>query len=159
VIIRRSIILDVQAERAWAMVRRPRLLQHISHPLQVFEFLEPTTLPEVWTDGSYKVRCRMFGIIPTGEQWIVISTVEAGPALYALRDNGHGDLAQRWDHLITIRPLAADRCRYTDEIEVRAGLLTPFVAAFAWVFYRHRQRRWRQLVAANFEPLQKDART
>lgn len=152
-LIRRSMILDVPAERAWAMVRQSRLLEHVAHPLQVFEPVEPSRLPEIWTDGGYRVRCRTFGLIPTGEQWIVISTVDAGPERYVLRDNGHGDLARRWDHLITIRPVSANRCRYTDEVEVRAGLLTLFVAAFAWIFYRHRQRRWRQLVASDFAPL------
>lgn len=151
--IQRSMVLDVSAERAWAMVGRPDLLQHVVYPLQVFEPMDPDALPAVWSDGRYKVRCRMFGIVPVGEQWIVISTVEAGPGRYVLRDDGHGDLATRWDHCITIRPISIDRCRYTDEVEIEAGLLTPFVVAFAWVFYRHRQRRWRALVASDFAPL------
>lgn len=152
-LIRRSTILDVSAERAWTMVRQSRLLKHVAHPLQIFEPVDPPRLPAIWTDGRYRVRCRAFGLIPIGEQWIVISTVEAGPDRYVIRDNGHGDLASRWDHLITIRPVSANRCRYTDEVEVRAGPLTPLVAAFAWIFYRHRQRRWRQLVASDFAPL------
>ena len=152
-LIRRSTILDVPAERAWTMVRQSRLLEHVAYPLQVFDPVEPSRLPEVWTDGSYRVRCRTLGLIPTGEQWIVISTIDKGPDRYLLRDDGHGDLASRWDHLITIRSVSAGRCLYMDEIEVRAGLLTPFVAAFAWISYRHRQRRWRQLVASDFAPL------
>jgi hypothetical protein len=149
-LIRRSTILGVPAERAWDMVRRSRLLEHVAYPLQTFEPLEPGALPVIWADGRYRVRCRMFGLMPVGEQWIVISTVESGPDRYVLRDNGHGDLAKRWDHRITIRPLAGVRCHYTDEVDVAAGLLTPFVAAFAWLFYRHRQRRWRALVASDF---------
>lgn len=152
-LIRRSTILDVSAERAWAVVRRPDLLEHVARPLQGFEPVDPPRWPATWVDGRYKVRLRMFGIVPMGEQWIVIETLAARPGTYRLRDNGHGDLVRRWDHLITIEPASADRCRYTDEVEVRAGLLTPFVAAFAWVFYRHRQRRWRGLVASDFAAL------
>ena len=152
-------VLNVSAERVWAMVRRSALLEHVASPLQTFEPLDPLALPAVWTDGSYRVRCRMFGVIPVGEQWIVISTVETGPDCYVIRDNGHGDLATRWDHRITIRPLTGGSCHYTDEVGVKAGLLTPFVASFAWIFYRHRQRRWRALVASDFAPLVRGATT
>jgi hypothetical protein len=34
---------------------------------------------------------------------------------------------------------------YSDEVEVSAGALTPFIWAFAQIFYWHRQRRWRGL--------------
>lgn len=151
--VRLSTILDVPAERAWAAARQPRLLDHVAHPLQVFEPIEPPVMPDTWTDGRYLVRPRMFGVVPMGTQWIVISTLERGPDRYCLRDDGHGSLVSRWDHLITIEPITAGRCRYTDEVEVRAGPLTPFVWAFAHLFYRHRQRRWRALVASNFVPL------
>jgi hypothetical protein len=48
---------------------------------------------------------------------------------------------------IEIDPLAGDagRCRYSDEIEVRAGALPPLVWLYAQLFYRYRQRRWRRL--------------
>lgn len=40
--------------------------------------------------------------------------------------------------------------RYLDEIEIEieieGGRLTPLFAAFAHVFYRYRQARWRRLV-------------
>lgn len=145
--------LDVPAERAWAEVRTSRLLDHVAAPLQAFEPVEPPVLPDVWQEGRYLVRLRMFGVLPIGMQWIVISFPDASPERYQLRDNGHGSLVSTWDHLITIEPLAADRCRYTDEVEVRAGLLTPFVWAFARLFYAHRQRRWRRLVATRFADL------
>jgi hypothetical protein len=153
VIIRRSTLLDVSAARAWKAVLQPRLLDYVAYPLQVFEPLDPPRLPEFWTDGAYKVQLRLFGIVPMGVQWIVIQIVESGPDWYRLRDNGYGNLVRRWDHLITIEPLSSGKCRYTDEVDVRAGLLTPYVVTFAWFFYRHRQHRWRQLVESNFDPL------
>ena len=68
-----------------------------------------------------------------------------------LRDNGEGVLMRRWDHRITLQPLSDGRTLYTDDIEVIARhlpwLMTPLSALFAQVFYRHRQRRWRQLAA------------
>ncbi|WP_375402516.1 hypothetical protein [uncultured Sphingomonas sp.] len=93
---------------------------------------------------------RLFGLVPIGEQWIVTSEPPAGPGRYLFRDNGRGGLASRWDHLITIETLEPARCRYTDIVEIEAGLLTPFVWSFARLFYTHRQRRWRALVSSGF---------
>ncbi len=66
-----------------------------------------------------------------------------------LRDDGRGTLASTWDHLIVIQA-SGHGCSYTDRIEVKAGVLTLLVWSFAWVFYLHRQRRWRRLVASGF---------
>jgi hypothetical protein len=40
--------------------------------------------------------------------------------------------------------------RYTDEVEIHAGLLTVPAWLFALAFYGHRQRRLNRLVAAGF---------
>ncbi len=135
--------LEMPAAKAADLVRRSRLLLHVAAPLLVFRPLDPPELPDRWAEGRYLVQTRLFGRLPLGRQWIVISIIEDGPARYRVRDAGSGSLASTWDHLITIEPIAAARCRYTDEVEVRAGLLTPFVWLFAQMFYRHRQRRWR----------------
>ncbi|MBN2003783.1 MAG: hypothetical protein JXA21_10535 [Anaerolineae bacterium] len=52
-----------------------------------------------------------------------------------------------WNHTIRFHPLGTEQLRYTDAIEIEAGLLTVFVWAFAHLFYRHRQRRWKKLLA------------
>lgn len=152
-LIRRSMMLDISAERAWAAIQEPRLLNHIAYPLQTFKPVDPPKLPATWAESRYKVRLRLFGVVPIGEQWIVIGILERGPDRYRMRDDGHGDLVRRWEHRITIEALSSSRCRYTDEVEIDAGVLTPLVAAFASVFFRHRQRRWRALVASDFAPL------
>jgi hypothetical protein len=56
-------------------------------------------------------------------------------------------VVRRWDHLIRVEPADGGRTRYSDTIEVEAGALTPLVWLFAKLFYRHRQRRWRTIVA------------
>lgn len=85
------------------------------------------------------------GLAPIGLQWIVISYPDGPDRCFQMRDNGRGDLAHRWDHLIMITPDGDTRCLYVDSVEIEAGVLTPFVWAFARVFYGHRQRRWRRL--------------
>jgi len=83
--------LDCTPQRAWAAVQNPSLLEHIAAPLLGFEPLQPKRLPAVWRPGK---------------QWVVISMPKrkkSGNRIeYAIRDDGHGSLAKKWDHLITI---------------------------------------------------------
>lgn len=145
-----STVLDTSAEEVWAEVQTSRLLNYVAWPLLTFAPIGSDRLPTVWENGTYPVRLRAFGIVPLGKQRIVTTKPAIGPTCYQIRDNGSGDLTSRWDHVITIEPLGSKRCRYTDEVEVQAGVLTPFVWSFGLLFYAHRQRRWRKLVKRNF---------
>jgi hypothetical protein len=147
-------VLDCRPERAWQEVQTSRLLAYITAPLVTFLSIEPPTLPEVWDESSYLVQMRLFGRVPFGTQWIVITrpVIDGTPGRqhYELRDNGHGDVIAVWDHRIILRETEDGRTHYTDRVEVKAGLLTPLIWAYASVFYRYRQHRWRRLVARTF---------
>jgi hypothetical protein len=147
-------ILDCPAERAWQEAQTSRLLAYVAWPLVVLQPIQPTELPESWAESSYLVRMRLFGCLPFGNQSIVISRPFVDPTpgrqRYVLRDNGHGNLITTWDHVITIRETEDGRTHYTDRVEIRAGILTPFIWSYASLFYRHRQRRWRRLARTNF---------
>jgi hypothetical protein len=152
-LIERTIQLPCTPQRCFAEVQTPRLLLHVASPLVRFIPVEPKSLPERWEERQYLVKVRLFGFLPFGQQWVNISgcdrSNEVGQFYVELRDNGRGSLISRWDHLITIRA-SEGGCSYTDRVEVRAGALTPCVWLFAWFFYRHRQRRWQQLVTTGF---------
>lgn len=144
-----STILKCSIDEAVTHVKTPRLLEFVAAPLVRFVPVTPPVFPDVWSVGEYSVALRLFGIVPVGKQAIVISMppTETG---FTVRDAGHGALINTWDHLITITPHGSG-CHYRDRVEVRAGVLTPFVWLFAQLFYRHRQRRWRALVARHFD--------
>jgi len=112
--------------------------------MKAFVTVSPPALPERRKEGKYVVGLRLFGFIPLEHQTIVISVPSRGGSPIELRDNGYSSLISRWDHLITIRT-AEGGCVYSDRVKVKAGVLTPFVWVFAWLFYRHRQRRWLRL--------------
>lgn len=147
-------ILDCPPERVWQEVQTTKVLAYVTAPLVVFEPVEPPALPEVWAEKRYLVRMRLFGRLPFSTQWIVISrpVVETTPGRqhYELRDNGHGDVIATWDHRIILRETANGHTHYADLVEVKAGLLTPLIWAYASLFYRYRQHRWRRLVERNF---------
>ena len=151
--IERSLLLPCTPEHCLAEVRTTRLLRHVAWPMVVFTPETPPSFPDEWEEKAYLVSMRLFGVLPLGRQHIDISirdrSAETGRFHVELRDNGHGTLISTWDHRITIEA-APTGCRYTDRVDIRAGLLTPFATLFAWVFYRHRQRRWRQVAERGF---------
>jgi hypothetical protein len=146
--ISRATRLPCAVDTVVSHARTPRLLQYVAAPIIAFEPVDPPAFPAEWSPGQYLVRLALGTIVPFGTQVIDISTWSDGESV-VIRDNGHSRLIRRWDHLIRITPVG-DMTEYRDEIEVRAGVLTPFVAAFAWFFYRHRQRRWLRLVESGF---------
>jgi len=144
-----STILECNIDEAVTRVKTPQLLEFVAAPLVRFVPVSPPAFPKVWSAGEYSVALRLFGVVPLGKQSIVISLPPTKTG-FAVHDAGHSALINTWDHLITITPHGS-ACHYRDRVEVRAGLLTPFVWLFAQLFYWHRQRRWRALVARNFD--------
>jgi len=148
-----STTLACPPDEAWARVRTSALLEHVAAPLIRFTPKGDTRFPELWQPGEYRAWMWLFGIIPIGWQAVVISEPAPQGEARFVRDNGYGPLIRRWDHWITIEPTANGATAYTDRVEIEAGLLTPLIAAFARVFYAHRQRRWRALVQNGFAGL------
>ena len=148
-----STVLAAPAQRIWQAAQTTALLHYVSGPMVTFHPKAP--LPERWADGRYLVGMRLFGVLPIGEQWIVIEHVEVDErgGRYVLRDNGYSGMIRRWDHHITLSARADGRSDYRDSLDLDAGPLTPFVWLFAQAFYRHRQSRWRRLVSEDFAPL------
>lgn len=139
--------LHAEPDRVWQAVQKPALLQHVSFPLIVFIPLGASGDPHApFPDGRSRVFMLAFAVLPFGRQWIDVSRHWDGGPVRRLRDNGAGDLVRRWDHWITIAPHPEGGTEYVDEVEIEAGVLTPLVWAFAHLFYRWRQHRWRGLV-------------
>ncbi len=139
--------IALKPETVWAEVQTAGLLQHIAWPLVRFIPVDDAAFESFRPGGRYQVKLRLFGMIPFGTQWIVSSLHEADGTQWPkrLRDDGYSALISKWDHWITVAPDKDGGTRYHDEVEVSAGALTPFIWAFAQIFYWHRQRRWRGL--------------
>jgi hypothetical protein len=124
----------------------------ITWPILTFQ-PERGAWPERWQMGRDMFHLRLFGVVPMGSQQINISNPSLGIASdgsVMLRDDGHGTLMQHWDHWITVKPHKINQTYYVDEIEVSARflapLLTPLCRLFAFLFYAHRQRRWKKFI-------------
>lgn len=132
----------------WDHVQTPRLLHYVARGMIRF-VPKGGAWPDRWHEGRFQAWMLLFGFIPIGWQSIGIEMPPQEPGRFAVRDNGFGPLIRRWDHWICIAPENGGT-RYTDRVEIEAGVLTPVIAAFARLFYGHRQRRWRKLVANGF---------
>jgi hypothetical protein len=137
-------VLPCPAEKVWDEVQRSSLLLEVARPLVKIVPADGPQFPERWPEGA-TVRCRsyLFGIIPLGTRTILLERID--PAAREIQSRESDPLIRRWDHLVRVRPTDDGRTHYSDEIIIEAGWATVFVWLFAQWFYRHRQRRWRQV--------------
>jgi hypothetical protein len=148
-----AITLGCSPELLAEHIMSPRLFIYVSRPVIKFKAVDPVSVPEKWKEEHYVVNMQLFGALPIGRHHINISfknrSGEKGKFWFELRDNGSGTFISKWDHTIIVHK-TSDGCLYRDHVEIKAGLFTPVVWAFASLFYRHRQRRLRQLAASGF---------
>lgn len=144
-IARVTTILPGSAERLWGLIVQPRSLRYVASPLLYFVPVDGGALPEAWDEGvDYTFRLYFLGFLPMGRHTIRLVRIDREGNALSSREGG--PLVPVWNHEIRFRELGPGRLWYSDEIEIRAGWLTPAIWLFAQVFYRHRQRRWRKLL-------------
>lgn len=136
--------LPASAEAVWAKVKLPATLLYVARGLLGFSGAQH--FPPEWHEGEVvQTRLWFFHMLPAWwKHTLVAAEVDGGR--HVIRSREHSGF-YTWDHVIRVTPLAAGACRYSDEIEIHAGLLTVFIWLYANVFYRYRQMRWRRLVS------------
>ena len=128
----------------WEELQKISTLMYVAYPLLVFKPGNGGTLPEKWDAGKeYSLTLFLFGRIPLGRH--IIKLLRIDHESMEILSNEHGGTAKTWNHFMKIEVRGTHELVYRDEIEIRAGILTIFVWAFAQIFYRHRHRRWRSL--------------
>jgi hypothetical protein len=135
--------LPCDADHAWAEVQTSALLREICWPLiRLAPAGGASDIAERWVSGA-TVQLRLFlcGFIPLGTRHLHWERIDQRQLEMQTRE--HDPLIRRWDHRIHVEPMGASQCRYTDDVEIEAGLLTLPVWLFAQWFYRHRQHRWK----------------
>jgi len=91
-----------------------------------------------------------FHVIPAYRHTIEI--VEVDEANRTVRTHEHGGLLKAWNHTLHVEPIDGRSSRYTDTVDIDAGLATALVAVVAKGIYRYRHRRWRKLVRRHMLP-------
>lgn len=146
-----STFLNASPTTVWSTVKRKELLHYVIAPMGTFSPLDGVTRGP-WIPGTtYDGRSFLFSIIPVGTRTILIESVDDRSMTIQSREHGEIGLT-KWDHLIAVKP-EGDGSRYSDTIEIDAGVFTLLYWWYAEMFYRHRQRKWRKLVKNNFRDL------
>lgn len=137
-------VLPCSAKRVWETVGTSALLLEVCRPLVAIRPLGGQSWPETWAEGM-EVFCRpsLFGLVPLGTRTLIFERID--PQRFEIQTHESDPMVKRWDHLIRVEPIDHTRCRYSDRIEIDAGLLTLFVWVFAEVFYHYRQFRWQSV--------------
>jgi hypothetical protein len=125
----------------WEAVQKVDTLRYVTHGLLGFRPLDP--IPARLSEGDVvRVRLLFFHFVPAWKHEIRIVHVDERERRIETAERGGA--IRTWNHVITVEP-APPGTRYTDAIEIDAGIMTPLVEAYAKLFYRYRQRRWRRL--------------
>jgi hypothetical protein len=139
--IERSVELDAAAEQVWAAARTPAAFRYVTRGV-----LRITGLPRTGTIGEdtrIDGWLLLGGVLPVHRHHLEVVRVDE--AAMTLSSNERGGVLRRWDHDVVVAPLDGGRCRHADRVVIDAGPFTLPVVAFAWLFYRSRQWRWRSL--------------
>jgi hypothetical protein len=142
--IRAQTRLRCPADQAWAAMQTVALFEHVAAPVLRFAPLPGCALPARWQEGE-TVRGRMFlfGWLPLGGHAVTVVRIDPHGRTIVTREQG--GLLRRWEHTLQVRPAGRGEAVYGDAVDFDAGLLGGAVKVFAELFFRHRQRRWRQL--------------
>ena len=134
---------NTSTEKAWNTLKKKDTFLFITHGF--LGFIGSKNWPEEFYEGQeIDTRFVFFHIFPAWKHYLRVVRLDNNRK--ELYSNEKGGPIKIWNHLIKIEPEKDQKCKYTDQIEIKAGLLTPFVWGYAHVFYRYRQHRWKKLI-------------
>lgn len=145
-----QVSLACTVSEAFAALHDPTVFQRVSAPFLSFTPLSPAAFPERYVSGhSYVIKVAALGLVPLGSQEINPTSEEEGTARI-FRDNGRGlsgslAMVSTFRHTMTLRPSSPGLTILTDELEFKAGVLTPLMGLGFLVFWWWRHRRMAQL--------------
>ena len=149
-------VLPTSADRVWPAMLSPATFLYVCKGLFGFPALAGRT---EWLRVGERGTGWLFAfhVIPAYRH--TIEVVDVDQAAGTIRTREHGGILKAWNHTLHVEPLDGNSCRYSDTVDIDAGVLTAVVVAVANGIYRYRQRRWRKLVRRHMtvDPASADA--
>lgn len=142
--VRVSTVLRAPADRVWELLLRKDTFLYVTRAMM--GYADSDRWPAIlFSRGSIiTTRVRVFGWGPASPHEVRVVRVDVSEREVETEECGHQ--VRVWNHRMRVEPVSDAECRYTDCIELQAGVMTPLVWLFAAVFYRYRQWRWRRLL-------------
>lgn len=144
-IVKISTRLEAAPESVWRAAKSPATFLRVTRGL--LGVATERRLPDRWEEGEViRMRLLLFHVLPLWRHELrIVRVCERSREIYT---NERGGPVTVWNHLIRVEPEEGGGCRYTDEVEVRAGLLTAPSWLLVQLFFRYRQMRWRALAGS-----------
>jgi hypothetical protein len=135
--------LPTSADHAWRVLSRHDTFPYAARGALCYT--DAGRYPEELHEGQeIQTRILFFHLIPAWRHHLRLVRVDEKRR--EILSQERGGFIGAWNHRIRIEPENTVRCRYTDEIEIRAGIVTPLVWAFTHLSLRYRQLRFRRLI-------------
>lgn len=139
-----SSTLPASQAEVWRRLKQTKTLFYVSRPWVVFA--NTSLFPEEWSTGHDVItKVRPFGLGKGSRYHIHIERVFEKQHTILTREQG-GPI-KTWNHTMEVARVDSEHCQYTDTVEVKAGALTPVLWLYVQLYYRHRHRCWRKLLA------------
>lgn len=140
----RSSLVPLPAGQVWALTLRTATMLYVLRGLLDFPALKDRRHPI--TEGEYGTGwVRLFHLIPVARWSIHVHTVDADFRVIATEECG--GVFRRWAHTLHVTPIDPVSCRYSDIVELDAGVFTPIAVPMVRAIFWYRHRRWRRLAA------------
>jgi hypothetical protein len=115
---------EAPADAVWSALRTTETFRYVARPLLCLE----ADLPRRWPAQGGVVRIERLLLLCVVPAWShELRFVRLDDEEYEMLTSERGGPIREWNHRIRVEPLSERLCCYTDEVEVRAGVLTPLV--------------------------------
>ena len=136
-------VFETDIENIWCKIQDIETLREICQPKA--SFISYDDVPSVWKEGeTFCFKLFLHRFIPIGKH--TISIIKIDKKSREIVSNEYNKRVTIWNHYIQMEKIAENVTRYTDSIELHAGYLTQFAAWWALKFYKHRQKKWQEII-------------
>ena len=137
--------LAAPADQIWQLLLSKKTFLFITEGMMTFTDSEDWPEPLFSSDTKIDTKVCLFGRGPASPHQVRILRVDE--VKQEIDTEESGGLVSVWNHRMRVDAVSREESLYTDHIELQAGLITPLVWPFAFLYYRYRHRRWRKLLA------------
>ena len=137
-------LLNNSAEKIWDKLLDIETLIYICKPMATFKPITNEINMKWELNREYLFKLFIFGIIPLGNHRIILEKIDEINRIVISKE--HNNIVKIWNHKIKMESKENNKIKYTDEVEIYAGMFTLFVAFWGIIIYKHRQKNGKKLL-------------